>query len=262
MSNKIGTDIKRIISDILDLNKDPVNNIYIHTNEENINELYALIIGEENTPYYGGYYIIKLNYNNKYPFVPPKGTFCTTDGNIRFNPNLYENGYICLSILGTWSGPSWSSIMTTKSILLSIQSLLNDNPITNEPGYDNVKLTDKKSIDYNTCLEYHNFKFSILEMLKNPKKFIFFHDIMKDNFLKNYDNYIKKLSLLEEKFRNEDKSIICPIYRKTSIKNIDYKSLIEDFKILKKKLDNNENIITEKVKSNNSKKKKSTNVVI
>lgn len=28
----------------------------------------------------------------------------TGGGKVRFNPNLYDNGYICLSLLGTWPG--------------------------------------------------------------------------------------------------------------------------------------------------------------
>jgi hypothetical protein len=28
----------------------------------------------------------------------------TDNGRVRFNPNLYANGKVCLSILGTWSG--------------------------------------------------------------------------------------------------------------------------------------------------------------
>ena len=29
----------------------------------------------------------------------------TTGGNkVRFNPNLYDSGKVCLSLLGTWSG--------------------------------------------------------------------------------------------------------------------------------------------------------------
>ena len=58
---------------------------------------------------------------------------------IRFNPNLYEEGKVCLSIIGTWSGPKWSSVQTLKSLLLSIQSLLDEYPIINEPSYENVK---------------------------------------------------------------------------------------------------------------------------
>ena len=34
--------------------------------------------------------------------------FLTTGGGrVRFNPNLYACGKVCLSLLGTWSGPSW-----------------------------------------------------------------------------------------------------------------------------------------------------------
>ena len=46
----------------------------------------------------------------------------------------YMNVEKWLSILGTWSGPSWTNIMTLKTILLSIRSLMSDFPITNELG--------------------------------------------------------------------------------------------------------------------------------
>lgn len=260
MSKKKNINLKRIISDILELKKDQIHNIYTYTDDKNINEMYAMIVGEKDTPYYGGYYIVKLNYSNKYPFEPPKGTFCTTDGKIRFNPNLYQNGYICLSILGTWSGPGWSSIMTTKSILLSIQSLLNENPINNEPGYENLNLEDERAIDYNDCLEFHNFNFAILEMLRNPKEYIFFHKIMKKLFVENYNDYINRLEELKKKFENKNKSIKCILYQKTSIKNIDYDLLIKKFKKLKKEIDNNKNIIIDN-KSDNLEIKSSNTVI-
>jgi Ubiquitin-conjugating enzyme len=40
--------------------------------------------------------------------------FLTTGaGSVRFNPNLYNCGKVCLSLLGTWSGPSWSPANST-----------------------------------------------------------------------------------------------------------------------------------------------------
>jgi len=59
---------------------------------------------------------------------------------VRFNPNLYNCGKVCLSLLGTWSGsageswnPKTSSLL---QILVSIQSLiLVSEPYYNEPGY-------------------------------------------------------------------------------------------------------------------------------
>lgn len=40
--------------------------------------------------------------------------FLTTgNGSVRFNPNLYNCGKVCLSLLGTWSGPSWDPATST-----------------------------------------------------------------------------------------------------------------------------------------------------
>ncbi len=36
--------------------------------------------------------------------------------------------------------PQWTTIMDIGTVLLSIQSLLNNNPLDNEPGYSNRKL--------------------------------------------------------------------------------------------------------------------------
>ena len=36
-------------------------------------------------------------------------TFLTTGcGTVRFNPNLYADGKVCLSLLGTYDGPRWT----------------------------------------------------------------------------------------------------------------------------------------------------------
>lgn len=49
-----------------------------------------------------------------YPNRPPQVQFLTTgSGRIRFNPNLYNTGKVCLSLLGTWSGPGWDSKAST-----------------------------------------------------------------------------------------------------------------------------------------------------
>ena len=62
----------------------------------------------------------------------------TSNGLVRFNPNLYKNGKVCLSILGTWEGPAWLPSQSIASVLMSIQSLMNSNPYFNEPGHETV----------------------------------------------------------------------------------------------------------------------------
>ena len=49
---------------------------------------------------------------------------------MRFNPNLYNCGKVCLSLLGTWSGPGWDpKTSTLLQVLISIQSLIMVAPL-------------------------------------------------------------------------------------------------------------------------------------
>ena len=60
-----------------------------------------LIIGPFDTPYEGGFFHFYLRFSPNYPRCPPRVKFMTTgSGRVRFNPNLYCNGKVCLSILG------------------------------------------------------------------------------------------------------------------------------------------------------------------
>ena len=72
------------------------------------------------TPYTGGVYEFDILFPVKapgYPSVPPKVKFRTTGaGSVRFNPNLYNDGKVCLSLLGTWDGApgeQWSPDAST-----------------------------------------------------------------------------------------------------------------------------------------------------
>lgn len=60
----------------------------------------------------------------------------TGGGRVRFNPNLYACGKVCLSLLGTWQagqGESWSAdASTTFQVLISIQSLI----LVDEPYFN------------------------------------------------------------------------------------------------------------------------------
>uniref|UniRef100_A0A6C0DCP5 Ubiquitin-conjugating enzyme E2 Z n=1 Tax=viral metagenome TaxID=1070528 RepID=A0A6C0DCP5_9ZZZZ len=111
--------------------------IYYKPDEANILKGTALIIGPDNTPYEGCPLLFSVEMTREYPFKCPSVTFITSDGRTRFHPNLYVTGKVCLSILGTYPGPSWTSAMNLQSIFMSILSLLTANPITNEPSWEN-----------------------------------------------------------------------------------------------------------------------------
>ena len=64
-------------------------------------QLDVLIIGPFDTPYEGGYFHFLLRFPANYPYQSPRVRLLTTGGGaVRFNPNLYQNGKVCLSILG------------------------------------------------------------------------------------------------------------------------------------------------------------------
>jgi ubiquitin-conjugating enzyme E2 Z len=183
--------VMRIIQDIYDFNNNKPDGIYLHIDKKNVMKQYALIIGPSDTPYFGGYFFFEIEYPQNYPETSPKINFLTVDNHVRFNPNLYENGKVCLSILGTWSGPSWSPVMNIRLVLDSIRSLLGPYPIQNEPGHDKTKPTDISSIEYNQYLIYHTYRLAIVEVLNDKYKNI------SDKFLKEitieFENNKKKL---------------------------------------------------------------------
>jgi ubiquitin-protein ligase len=164
--------------------------LYLKFNEENIKNVKVMIIGPAKTPYQGCFFFINLEFHNDYPFKPPKATFMNQNPNVRFNPNLYSCGKVCLSILGTWSGPSWTAMMNTKSVLLSIQSLLLEHPLRQEPCYELIKSDDPLNVNYNILVGWYVLELAILEVLNKPfAGFEDFQVIMIEQFIKNHKMY-------------------------------------------------------------------------
>lgn len=64
-------------------------------------QIHALITGPFDTPYEGGFFYFLIRCPPDYPIRAPRVKLVTTGGGrVRFNPNLYKNGKVCLSILG------------------------------------------------------------------------------------------------------------------------------------------------------------------
>jgi ubiquitin-conjugating enzyme E2 Z len=188
--------IKRLLKDVAQIIKNPLTEqgIYYVHDEFNMYKGYAMIIGPDDTPYEGGYYFFEFNYTNDYPFSPPKVVYNTNDGTTRFNPNLYRNGKVCVSILNTWRGEQWTSCQNISSILLTLVTLLNDNPLTNEPGF---KPTHKSCIPYNRIIEYKNYTMAILRFLNKdniPYGFKGFHPIILKHFNENKTKILDKIT--------------------------------------------------------------------
>lgn len=196
MTESISKAKLRIVQDYQDFIKNKPDDIFFYINKSDIFNNKALIIGPKNTPYFGGYYLFDVTFKEDYPNSSPILKLLTIDGTSRLNPNLYECGKVCLSILGTWSGPSWKPVMTIRTVLSSIQSLLSEYPIHNEPGFEETDINDEKNIQYSRYIIYHNYNLAIIEILKNVfnlkptvkiKDVIYFKDIIIETFKKNYE---------------------------------------------------------------------------
>ncbi|KAH8075216.1 hypothetical protein JL721_1212 [Aureococcus anophagefferens] len=128
--------LRRIRNDLRALERDAGGMLFACVADDaDFTAVDAMIVGLEGTPYAGGFFHFKVRFPPAYPCDCPKVELATTGrGTVGFNPNLYANGKVCLSILGTWAGPSWSPTQSLASVLLSIQSLMHDRPYVNEPG--------------------------------------------------------------------------------------------------------------------------------
>ncbi|XP_065307226.1 ubiquitin-conjugating enzyme E2 Z-like [Dermacentor albipictus] len=126
--------------DIADFASQPPPGLYISPEEADITRVHVLIVGPSGTPYEGGFFQFFMKFPPQYPISPPRVRIMTTDaGRVRFNPNLYAHGKVCLSILGTWQGPLWSPAQGMESVLMAIQSLMNEKPYCNDPKFQNTQ---------------------------------------------------------------------------------------------------------------------------
>jgi len=129
--------MQRLLKDYQEL-----SNIYtVYPIKDSIDNFYIIIKGNDNSPYENIPFIFVFNVTNEYPFKPPNVKYISfTNANI--HPNLYTNGKVCLTTLGTYIGPDssnlnktcgWTPVMTLLSVARSIQSILHETPLLQEP---------------------------------------------------------------------------------------------------------------------------------
>ncbi|KAA1466765.1 hypothetical protein DENSPDRAFT_831644 [Dentipellis sp. KUC8613] len=158
------------------------SSIFLRVDETRVDIIKALIIGPEGTPYQNGCYLFDIFLGHAYNQAPPSVKYMTTNGGkYRFNPNLYADGKVCLSLLGTWAGPGWvPGKSTLLQVLISIQSMiLCDEPYLNEPGWANSAGTPQ-SAAYSANVRRMNVRTAMLGNLKAPPEP--FGDIIRTHF--------------------------------------------------------------------------------
>ena len=211
--------IKRIVNkDLKEVQKMKLDELGIHIqfNEENMLQAKAIIIGPKDTPYENGILYFKIQFPTNYPFSPPKVNYISSS-KYRIHPNLYVGkpsedfkGKVCLSILNTWSGPKWTTVMHVGSVLVSIQSLLDENPLRNEPGFEKEK--SLRNTNYNRVVEYDTYQQLIYKnCLLIGLDFKGFEEIIQEHIKKNKETILSKLDHLCKK-NPKEKKISLDIY--------------------------------------------------
>lgn len=233
MSNFITKEsMNRLLKDVRHIIKNPLTDqgiYYIHDDADMLKG-YALIIGPSDTPYFGGNYFFEFNYPCDYPHSPPKVKYCTNGNNVRFNPNLYVCGKVCVSLLNTWRGDQWTSCQTISTVLLTLCTLLCKDPLLNEPG---VNKGHQDMQNYDEIIEYSNLDIAICDIVQKKTGvyvtfFENFYPFIKENFLKNYDKLLEFAEKKNEKFSATPKEFRTGFYSMRI--NVDYNKVIQKLK--------------------------------
>lgn len=116
---------KRLLRDIQAVKEDTEWGFGIEVDESDVRHLKASFPGPSGSPYEGGEFVVKFEFDREYPLKAPRVSFETKV----FHPNISsQTGATCLDILKE----SWTPIYNIRSILISLQQLL-ESPNANDP---------------------------------------------------------------------------------------------------------------------------------
>lgn len=183
------------------------SSVFVRCDTDRLDLMKVLITGPADTPYANGCFELDVFFPADYPLSPMLINLETTGRHsVRFNPNLYNDGKVCLSVLNTWHGrpeEKWNAQTSSfLQVLVSIQSLiLVPEPYFNEPGYERSRGTPsgtQSSKEYNANVCQATVRWAMLEQIVNPcpcfKDVIHAHFYLKrDEVIQQVENWIKDL---------------------------------------------------------------------
>jgi len=207
-NNPSGRGKSRIVHDIKNINTDRENlgdteGVYFKFNVSDTlfsTKYDMLLTGPVDSPYTGGFYIFSAQFPDQYPYRPMQMKSLTQGGKIRKHPNLYISGKCCFSFLGTWNGPPWTACQNPTTVAISMRSVLTNNPITNEPGWE--KKNNPSTKLYENLVRYFNIRYAVIHISESKFKFKEFGEAIKKVFVKNFDVYkeeVLKIAHLDKK---------------------------------------------------------------
>ncbi|KAF2467196.1 uncharacterized protein BDR25DRAFT_395341 [Lindgomyces ingoldianus] len=177
--------MKRLITEITTLTTGLPPGIFVKYAASRLDVMKIIIVGPVGTPYENGLFEFDLLCTGNFPFESPKVTFRTTGGGtVCFNPNLYADGKVCLSLLGTWQGEPWRPAQSTiLQVLVSIQAMiLCDEPYCNEPSNETYR-GRPESKAFNKTIEGFTVRYAIMDWLQSAHPV--WNDVVASHFKKN-----------------------------------------------------------------------------
>lgn len=139
-------------------------------------------------------------------------------------------------------GPSWLPSLNTLTTLLSIRSLMVENPYHNEPGYEKTTrkhyCSDKDVGDYNALITHETMRVAVIAMLRERGTDTYgmptaLREIMRSHFVANYEFYE---TLIKSHAKLDGQQIRDPFRDPIRPKTFMYKEMMNNLAVLKEKL--------------------------
>ncbi|XP_070389395.1 ubiquitin-conjugating enzyme E2 Z-like [Dermacentor albipictus] len=155
--------LHRVQRDLAEFAHHPPPGVFIEPEKEDITTIHAVIVGPAGTLHEGGFFHFVLKLPPDYPVQPPLVRFMTTDGGrVGFSPNLHADGKVCI----TFPRPPWSAALSLECVLVSVQSLINENASANEPGLGHIGQLSGRLSGYNDNLRYQTLKVAVCDAVE------------------------------------------------------------------------------------------------
>ncbi|ENN81713.1 hypothetical protein YQE_01917, partial [Dendroctonus ponderosae] len=196
--------LKSVVKEYALLKESLPADVWVCSYGNRLDLLSVMIRGPAKTPYEDGLFLFDIQLSADYPRSPPLVHYISYSSE-RLNPNLYVEGKVCVSLLGTWMGKGtevWGPDSTLLQLIVSIQGLiLVSEPYYNEAGYE--KQTDSQQ-GYENSRTYNELVIlklvqSMTELLLNPPAV--FHEQVLSHFAQNGEKLCQRL---ETFWRDQD----------------------------------------------------------
>lgn len=131
---------RRLLKDLKELQNTKNRTVFASPLDEDILTWAAIIVGPKETPFENATFSMSMEFDESYPSNAPNCQFISKV----FHPNIYTNGELCLDILNK----GWSPNYSITTVLMSVQSMLNDPNIKSPANLEAANLYENDRILY------------------------------------------------------------------------------------------------------------------